>query len=96
MVLEGADLPLTAVRRQIVSGVDLLVQQSRVRDGRRRITAVTEVIDLDDDSGEIVTEDIFTLRQDGLAFTGYLPTFAEKLTDDGYLDPAEVFWDLGC
>ena len=93
MVLEAADLPLSAVRRQIVSGVDLIVQQSRLRDGRRRVTAVTEVVGMDNDSGDVITEDIFTFREDALAFSGYLPTFAEVLTADGHLDPAEVFFE---
>jgi len=93
MVLEAADLPLTAVRRQIVSGVDLIVQQSRLRDGRRCVTAVTEVVGMDDVSGDIVMEDIFAFRRDTLAFTGYLPTFADRLADDGHFAPADVFWE---
>jgi Flp pilus assembly CpaF family ATPase len=92
MVLEAADLPLSAVRRQIVSGIDLIVQQTRLRDGRRRVTAVTEVIGIDDMSGDVVTEDIFTYGESGLTFTGYLPAFADALTRDSHLDPAEVFW----
>ncbi len=95
MVLEGAVLPLSAVRRQIVSGIDLIVQQSRLRDGRRRITSVTEIVGLDDVSGEVISEDIFSYREGpGLTFTGYLPTFADPLIADGHLDPAEVFWDV--
>jgi pilus assembly protein CpaF len=94
MVLEAADLPLPAVRRQIVSGIDVIIQQSRLRDGRRRVVAVTEVAGLDDDTGEIVSEDIFGCRDDGgMAFTGYLPSFADDLTFAGHLNPAEVFWE---
>jgi pilus assembly protein CpaF len=94
MVLEAADLPLTAVRRQIVSAVDLIIQQTRLRDGKRRITNVTEIVGLDDVTGEVVTEDIFSWREDGgLAFTGYMPTFAEALTSAGLLSPREVFWN---
>ena len=93
MVLEAADLPLSAVRRQIVSGVDLVIQQSRLRDGRRRVICVTEIVGLDDQTGDIITEDIFSRRgEDDLAFTGYLPTFADVLTGTGVLDPSEVFW----
>src|SRR4029079_15714214 len=95
MVLEAADLPLTAVRRQIVSGVDLIIQQSRMRDGKRRVVAVTEVTGFDDATGEIITEDIFSYRDAdaAMAFTGYLPAFADALIAGGYLDPAEVFWE---
>jgi pilus assembly protein CpaF len=93
MVLEGADLPLAAVRRQIVSGVDLLIQQNRMRDGARRLVNVTEVVGLDEDTGEIITEDIFAFRGEALAFTGYLPTFSDELIERGDLDAAEVFWE---
>jgi len=97
MVLEAASLPLAAVRRQIVSGVDLVIQQSRLRDGTRRVTCVTEIVGLDDDTSEVIAEDIFARRGTaGLAFTGYLPTFADDLIDAGHLDPAEVFWSARC
>jgi len=93
MVLEAAQLPLPAVRRQIVSAIDLIIQQSRLRDGTRRVVNVTEIVGLDDVTGEIVTEDVFTYRDgDGLAFTGYLPTFAGALLSAGHLNAKEVFW----
>jgi Flp pilus assembly CpaF family ATPase len=93
MVLEAADLPLGAVRRQIVSGVDLIIQQSRLRDGRRRVVNVTEIVGLDDVTGDMIAEDVFTFREEGgMAFTGYLPTFADALIGAGHLNPAEVFW----
>jgi pilus assembly protein CpaF len=93
MVLEAADLPLAAVRRQIASGIDLIVQQSRLRSGARRVVQVAELVGLDDRAGEIVTEDIFAFRGSALAFTGYLPTFATDLVAAGHLNPAEVFWE---
>jgi Flp pilus assembly CpaF family ATPase len=93
MVLEAANLPLLAVRRQIVTAVDLIIQQSRLRDGSRRVTSVTEVLGIDDVTGDVVTEEIFGWRRDGtLAFTGYIPTFADALAEAGHLDPREVFW----
>jgi Flp pilus assembly CpaF family ATPase len=94
MVLQAADIPLSAVRRQIVSGIDLIVQQTRERDGRRRVTSVTEVVGLDPDDGSVVTEDVFAATPGApLAFTGYLPTFGDALIAAGHLDPAEVFWE---
>ncbi len=94
MVLQAAGaLPLTAVRRQIVSGVDLVIQQTRLRDGRRRVTSVTEVVGLDDITGDVIIEDIFAWRADAMAFTGYMPTFADALVASGDLNPAEVFWE---
>jgi len=94
MVLEAADIPLSAVRRQVVSGIDLIVQQTRERDGRRRVTSVTEVVGLDLDEGSIITEDVFAATTGTpLAFTGYLPTFGEALIAAGHLNPADVFWE---
>jgi pilus assembly protein CpaF len=93
MVLEAKALPLQAVRRQIVSGVDLIIQQTR-RDGKRRVVNVTEVVGLDDTTGDVVVEDIFTYNEAaGLMFTGYLPTFADALIRAGHLNPEEVFWE---
>ncbi|MGH9384802.1 MAG: ATPase, T2SS/T4P/T4SS family [Vicinamibacterales bacterium] len=93
MVLEAADLPLAAVRRQIVSGIDVVIQQSRLRNGKRCVVSVTEIVGLDDLTKDVIADDIFVRREGaGLAFTGYLPTFADDLITAGHLDPAEVFW----
>jgi pilus assembly protein CpaF len=93
MVLEAADLPLAAARRQIVSGVDVIIQQSRLRDGTRRVVSVTEVVGLDDVNGDVILEDVFSWSRSGtLAFSGYLPTFADALMGAGHLRPADVFW----
>jgi pilus assembly protein CpaF len=92
MALEAASLPLAAVRRQIVSGIDLIIQQNRLRDGSRCVTYVTEVVDVDDVTGEVVTEDVFVRRADGdLGFTGYLPTFSDALIAAEHLKPSDVF-----
>jgi Flp pilus assembly CpaF family ATPase len=92
MVLEAAALPLAAIRRQIVSAIDLVIHQSRVRDGSRRVVTVSEVVGLDDVTGDIVTEDVFSRGEGGeLAFTGYLPTFASDLISAGHLNAGEVF-----
>jgi pilus assembly protein CpaF len=92
MVLEAAPLPLAAVRRQIVSGIDLVIQQSRLRDGSRCVTYVTEIVDVDDLTGEVIAEDVFVRRADGqLAFTGYLPTFVNALVQASYLSPSDAF-----
>ena len=57
------DLPLRAIRTQIVSAVDLIIQLERMRDGVRRITQVTEVVGLE---GDVVTmNDIFQFEYDG-------------------------------
>jgi pilus assembly protein CpaF len=87
MVLEGGDsLPVPAIHRQIAGAVDLIVQIQRQRDRVRRVTHVTEVVGYDADEGRIVLEDVFRLYESArpdeppeLRFTGYLPSFIEKL-----------------
>jgi pilus assembly protein CpaF len=91
--MAGFDLPIRAIREQIASAVDLIVQLSRLRDGSRRVTHVTEV---DGMEGEKITlQDIFlydfnagvdqsTGRHRGELFpTGVRPKFAEKLEATG-------------
>jgi pilus assembly protein CpaF len=87
----GVDLPLRAIREQIASAFDLVVQVSRLIDGARRVTHVTEVVGLE---SEVITlQDIFhTPRPTGavsehllgpLAATGVQPTFLHKLAANG-------------
>ncbi|MDE7205744.1 MAG: CpaF family protein [Lachnospiraceae bacterium] len=63
MVLMGMDLPLAAVRRQIASGVDLIVHLGRLRDKSRRVLEITEIIGFE--GGEIVTEPIYRFEESG-------------------------------
>lgn len=93
LVLMAVDMPVRAIREQIVSAVDLVVQATRFSDGRRRITHVSEVIEIDRETHEIITQDIFTLKdgkQSRLRHTGYIPTFAEDFIHRGCFD-VEVF-----
>ncbi len=93
MVLMAVELPVRAIREQIVSALDLIVQISRMPDGRRRVTHITEITGIDPETSRIVTEDIFILRSirgeaaktDYLRHTGYIPSFAEELIENGYL-----------
>lgn len=88
MVRTAADLPVDSIHRQIAAAVDLIVQLTRCRDGRRRVTQVTEVVDVDDLEGGVRMKDLFHLEQvDGesqLVPTGCLPSFIEKLISAGY------------
>ena len=97
VLMAGMDLPMRAIREQIASAVDLVIQQARLKDGSRRITHVTEVERME---GEVVTlQDIFLYDhsagwdEDGrslghLRATGLRPRFMEKLADHGVkLDP---------
>jgi pilus assembly protein CpaF len=89
VMMAGMDLPVRAIREQVASAVDLVVQQTRLRDGTRRITYITEVARME---GDIVTmQDIFVFDHSAgfdesgrslgtLRSTGLRPTFLEKLT----------------
>ena len=100
VLMAGMDLPVRAIREQISSAVDLIVQQSRLRDGSRKITHLTEVQGME---GEIITlQDIFVFEQNGCDETGKVigrfkptgirPKFLEKLSASGTNIPNELFW----
>ena len=95
----GRDLPLKIVRQQISSAVDVIVQMSRLRDGARMITAVTEVAGME---GEvIVLSDIFKFNQTGVdaddkaigqhKATGIRPLFGPRLEAAGFKLGADIF-----
>jgi pilus assembly protein CpaF len=98
-LMSGLDLPARAIRDQIASAVNLVVQQSRLQDGSRRITHITEVTGQE---GNVFTmADIFLFRQTGMAPdgriygqyvpTGYVPAFVETLSRRGIKVPREIF-----
>ncbi len=100
VLMAGVDLPVRAIREQLASAIDLVVQQTRGRDGSRYITHVSEVIGL---TGDIVTmQDIFVRHYptgpdtDGLPHgrivaTGMRPEFLPKLEQHGVYVDASVF-----
>ncbi|MEM9881527.1 MAG: ATPase, T2SS/T4P/T4SS family [Planctomycetota bacterium] len=93
LVLMAVEMPIRAIREQIVTAVDLVVQVTRFASGHRRVTAVSEVTDIDPETGQIRLEDVFTLKdpkQPRLRHTGYLPTFAEAMVQRGDFD-VDVF-----
>lgn len=85
MVLQAEEMPIIAVREQIASALDLIVQYTRFGDGARRVTQVSEVVKLDRETGEIIVEDIFKFRHTQahpsgvLRHTGYIPEFFVEL-----------------
>jgi len=94
MVLSGSDMPISAIREQISSAINLVVQLTRYSDGARRVTQISEVIDVDRDTGEVIIEDIY-LYQPGrrgkpgrFIHTGYVPAFIDELleVDGGTLE----------
>ena len=98
-LMSGLDMPLGVIREQIASAVDVIVQQSRLKDGSRKITYITEVAGMEGNT--IVMTDIFKFEQTGidpngniigeLKPTGIRPMFIGRLEAAGFRVGAEVF-----
>ncbi len=99
VLMAGMDLPIRAIREQMASAFDLIVQQARLRDGSRKITHLTEVVGME---GETITlQDIFVYESTGLdernkikgnfRATGIRPKFMEKLAAVGIHLPNDLF-----
>ncbi|MFN8434920.1 MAG: CpaF family protein [Anaerolineales bacterium] len=99
VLMAGMELPLKVVRTQISSAIDLIVQQTRLKDGKRKVTAITEVAGMEGDV--VVLTDIFKFNQTGvtqdgqvlgeLQPTGIRPNFTPRLEAAGFKLGAEVF-----
>jgi pilus assembly protein CpaF len=99
VLMAGAELPSRAIREQIGSAVDVIVHQSRLRDGTRKIVSITEVLGCVDN--EVRTQEIFSFKQTGYneeggvvgSFmpTGVMPTFMEHLSASGESVSEEIF-----
>ena len=99
VLMAGVELPLKAIRQQIVGAIDVIVQQARLKDGSRKIVNITEVQGLEEDV--VVLQDIFTFQQKGiddngkiigkLVSTGIRPKFYDRLEASGINIPASVF-----
>ncbi|MDG5788468.1 CpaF family protein [Evansella sp. AB-P1] len=99
VLMAGVDLPLRAIRDQIAGAVDLIIQQSRLKDGSRKITHITEVVGMEGDT--IVLQDLFVFKQTGIGAdgkiegsfvsTGIRPYCADKLERYGIHLPSEWF-----
>jgi pilus assembly protein CpaF len=77
-LLAGVELPLSALRRQLASSVHLIVQQSRLSSGARRITSVTELVGVGSD-GRLETRELFRLEGDRHVATGHMPSYLAEL-----------------
>ena len=103
VLMAGMDLPLKVVRQQISSAVDLIIQQTRLKDGSRKVTAITEVVGMEGDI--VVLTDIFKFEQTGLGqegkilgelrATGIRPIFTPRLDAAGFKLGGEVFMPPG-
>ncbi|NIA21161.1 MAG: FHA domain-containing protein [Anaerolineaceae bacterium] len=92
LVLQAVEMPVRAIRDQIITAMDMVVHLTRFADGARKVTHISEVVAIDRDVGNIIIEDIFTLNKTGresrhgqLVHTGYIPTFARDLIAKGLM-----------
>ena len=99
VLMAGIEFPLKVVRQHISSAVDVIVQQSRLKDGSRRITNLTEVTGMEGDV--VVMNEVFRFEQTGastdskvtgqLRPTGVRPLFSPRLETYGFKLPGELF-----
>ncbi len=99
IMMSGFDLPLKAMRTQISSAVNLIVQSSRLQGGPRKITYITEICGMEQDT--IVMQDIYRYHQDGIdemgraygrfVSTGVRPKFMHRLESAGIRLPSSAF-----
>ncbi len=99
VLMAGMDLPIKVVRQQVASAIDLIVQQTRLKDGSRKVVAISEVAGMEGDT--IVLSDIFKFEQVGvdenkkilgeMKPTGIRPVFGPRLEAAGFKLSAEVF-----
>ncbi|HVN54126.1 MAG TPA: CpaF family protein [Anaerolineaceae bacterium] len=98
-LMAGMEMPIRVIREQVASAIDLIIQQSRLKDGSRKVTAITEVAGMEGDT--IVLTDIFKFEQTGvgqdgvvlgeLKPTGIRPLFTPRLEASGFKLSPEVF-----
>lgn len=99
VTMGGTELPLKAIRHQMASAVDMIIQASRLQGGPRKVTYITEVLNMEQET--IIMQDIFRFVQDGIdadgrAFghfeaTGVRPSFMPRLEAAGVRLPANLF-----
>ncbi len=98
-LMAGMDLPVRVIREQIASAIDVIIQQSRLKDGTRKVTSITEIAGMEGDT--VVMTDIFKFQQTGidpdgkvigeLKPTGIRPLFMPRLEAAGFKLGPEVF-----
>ena len=98
VLMGGVELPSKAIRQQIASAINIIVQLNRLRDGSRRITAISEVVGMEGDT--ITMQDIFMMKAEGLdqqgnlkndfELTGVRPQILDRLFDMGLAVPPEI------
>jgi pilus assembly protein CpaF len=99
IMMSGFDMPIRAMRTQIANAVDLVVQANRLQGGPRKVTHITEIVGMEQET--IVMQDIFKFQQEGVdergravgqfMATGIRPTFMGRLESSGVRLPASAF-----
>ena len=99
IMMSGFELPIKAMRQQIASAVDIIIQANRLQGGKRRITHITEVVGMEQDT--IVMQDIYNYIQDGIneegtakgrfVAQGIRPNFMDRLEAVGVRLPGSAF-----
>ncbi|MFG0267213.1 MAG: CpaF family protein [Rhodopirellula sp. JB055] len=99
VMMSGFELPVKAIRQQVSGAVDVLIQANRLQGGPRRVTAITEVVGMEQDT--IILQDIYRFNQQGInsegkahgqfVCSGVRPSFMDKLEAAGVRLPASAF-----
>ena len=99
VLMAGMDMPVRVIREQIASAVDIIVQQTRMRDGRRRVTSIVEIDGMEGDV--ILMQKLFEFRQSGVGSNGEIrgeyrgmgdvPVFYDELEASGYKLDRSIF-----
>ncbi len=97
-LMSGVDLPAKAIREQIATSVDMVIQQTRFSDGSRRVTSISEIVGMDPD-GELELHEIFGYVRTGTGpggkvlgehrASGYMPTFLDEFITMGLITDGE-------
>jgi pilus assembly protein CpaF len=99
VLMANLELPVRVIREQIASAISLVVHLTRLRDGSRRVTHVTEIVGMEGDT--VTTQDVFLFRQQGvddngrvrgtITATGIRPKCVERIEQEGVVLPTDVF-----
>jgi pilus assembly protein CpaF len=99
IMMGGFELPVKAMRQQISSALDLVIQANRLQGGPRKITSITEVMNMEQDI--IIMQEVFRYKQVGIdqngraygqfESTGVRPSFIQRLESKGVKLPSNMF-----